>query len=239
MPLDVTGIVMKITFIVILCILSGCAASTTDVSPPTSGQPSPGISQSDVRALLLAGNKRFVDGATESHSWQQEKVVKTGTYGQIPSIGVLGCADSRIPVEIVFDVGVGDLFVNRVAGGFETKESSATFEYGVEALGVHTILVLGHTKCGAVAATLSDKDLPGNMNLLVKAIRPGLAHLEKGAPEQSPEALLDAAVEANTRFQMKQVLDTSDLLRAAHAQGRLQVFGAIYDVDTGKVRLLD
>jgi hypothetical protein len=76
---------MKINLILILCILSGCAASTTDVSPLTSGQPSPGISQSDVRALLLAGNKRFVDGATESHSWQQEKVVKTGTYGQIPS----------------------------------------------------------------------------------------------------------------------------------------------------------
>ena len=214
----------------------GCAAT---VGMHTDDQASGGIKPADARKALEAGNRRFVEGGMESHSWQHEKVVKTGTFGQIPSIGVLSCADSRVPVEIIFDMGVGDLFVNRVAGNFETRESSGTFEYGVQALGVHSILVLGHTKCGAVDATLSGKALPGNMPLLTAAIRPGLEQLAKDRPGMDAGALLNAAVEANVRFQMGQIDATSELLRAAHADGRLQVMGAIYDVDTGKVRFLD
>ena len=214
----------------------GCAAT---VGMPKDDQTSPGTRPADARKVLEAGNKRFLEGGMHSHSWQREKVVKTGTFGQIPSIGVLSCADSRVPVEIIFDMGVGDLFVNRVAGNFETKESSGTFEYGVQALGVHTIVVLGHTKCGAVDATLSGQALPGNMPLLTAAIRPGLEKLAKDKAGMDAAALLDAAIEANVRFQMKQVDASSELLRAAHANGSLQVLGAIYDVDTGKVRFLD
>jgi carbonic anhydrase len=227
------------TTIATVGILAACLTLVAARVATQDGMISPGTTQADARKLLEAGNKRFVGGGMESHSWQQEQVVKTGAEGQIPSIGVLSCADSRVPVEIIFDMGVGDLFVNRVAGNFESQESSGTFEYGVHALGVHTIVVLGHTKCGAVSATLAGKPLPGNMGMLTAAIRPGLEQLIKEKGAKSEAALLDAAVEANVRFQMRQVDATSELLKKAHAEGKIQVLGAIYDVDTGKVRFLD
>ncbi|MCX6934593.1 MAG: hypothetical protein NTZ01_00095 [Verrucomicrobia bacterium] len=144
------------------------------------------------RATLEAGNRRFAEGKAIAHGWQKGIVTKTGALGQTPSVAVLTCSDSRTPVELIFDMGVGDLFVCRNAGGFDTPEVNATFEYGVAALGVHTILVLGHTKC-----------------------------------------------EALTRYQMVEVIKNSALLQKAQADNKLQIMGAIYDVDTGLVRFLD
>ena len=163
-------------------------------------------------------------------------MAKTGADGQSPSIGVLTCADSRVPVEMIFDMGVGDMFVCRNAGGFDTPEVNATFEYGVAALGVHTILVLGHTKCGAVTATVEGKPLPGNMSRLTAALGPGIASIQANLPK---DAKVDAAVEAVVRFQMRMLLENSELLAAARKQGKLRLIGAIYDVDSGRVEFLD
>ncbi len=188
------------------------------------------------QAVLEAGNRRFLDGKAVAHTWQREKVAKTGTEGQSPSIGVLTCADSRVPVEMIFDMGVGDLFVCRNAGGFDTPEVNATFEYGVAALGVHTILVLGHTQCGAVIATLDGKPLPGNMSRLTDALRPGIGAIRRNL---SKDAKVNAAVEAVVRFQMRALIDSSDLLAEARKQGKLRIIGGVYDVDTGRVEFLD
>ena len=193
-----------------------------------------------VRAELEAGNRRFLDGSVMDTSWHVERILKTGTFGQSPSVGVLACADSRLPVELIFDMGVGDLFVVRVAGNVDTKEGTGTFEYGAAALGMHTILVLGHTKCGAVDATLEGKALPGSIPTLAEAIAPGVAELAAQAKAGTPRArLLTAAAEANVRYQMKVLLERSELLRTAQADGKLQMMGGIYDVDTGMVRFLD
>ena len=187
------------------------------------------------QAALEAGNRRFLDGKAVAHTWQREKVAKTGVEGQSPSIGVLTCADSRIPVEMIFDMGVGDLFVCRNAGGFDTPEVNGTFEYGVAALGVHTLLVLGHTRCGAVMATLEGKPLPGNMSRLTDALRPGIGAIRGNL---SKDGKVNAAVEAVVRFQMRALIDTSEILADAQKQGKLRIIGGIYDVDTGRVEFL-
>ena len=107
------------------------------------------------------------------------------------------------------------------------------------ALGVHTILVLGHTKCGAVTATLEGKPVPGNISLLTKALQPGIEKIHQEHKDLSKEDQLNHAFEALTRYQMIEIIKNSELLQKAKADGKLQVIGAVYDVETGRVRFLD
>ena len=200
------------------------------------------ITQKNALEQLKVGNTRFITGTAVAHTWQREKVVKTGEYGQTPSIGILGCADSRIPVEMIFDMGVGDLFVVRDAGNFDSEEGSATFEYGAAVLGVHTILVLGHTKCGAVEATLAGKPVPGNIAFIAKALSKGIKKfigMVKDNPKNEvTQEILNEAIEANVRYQMTELLNNSKLLGSLEKDGKLQILGGIYDVETGIVRFL-
>ena len=197
------------------------------------------IKMEGAKATLEKGNQRFAEGKSIAHTWQTGTVAKTGTLGQAPSVAVLTCSDSRTPAELIFDMGVGDLFVCRNAGGFDTPEVNATFEYGVAALGVHTILVLGHSKCGAVTATLEGKPVPGNISLLTKSLQPGIEKIHKEHGDLSKADQLNHAVEELTRYQMIEVIKNSELLQKAKADGKLQVMGAVYDVETGKVRFLE
>jgi len=197
------------------------------------------IKMEGAKGTLEKGNQRFAEGKSIAHTWQKGNVAKTGALGQSPSVAILTCADSRTPPELIFDMGVGDLFVCRNAGGFDTPEVNATFEYGVAALGVHTILVLGHTKCGAVTATLEGKPVPGNISLLTKALQPGIEEIHQEHKDLSKEDQLNHAFEALTRYQMIEIIKNSELLQKAKADGKLQVIGAVYDVETGRVRFLD
>ena len=197
------------------------------------------VKMEGAKATLEKGNQRFAEGKSIAHTWQTGTVAKTGTLGQAPSVAVLTCSDSRTPAELIFDMGVGDLFVCRNAGGFDTPEVNATFEYGVAALGVHTILVLGHSKCGAVTATLEGKPVPGNISLLTKSLQPGIEKIHKEHSDLSKADQLNHAVEELTRYQMIEVIKNSELLQKAKAAGKLQVMGAVYDVETGKVRFLN
>ncbi len=200
------------------------SSSCTTVPPRTAH-----ISQSAARSELAEGNQRFLDGGMHAHAWQRERIIKTGEFGQVPSVGVLTCADSRTPPELIFDQGVGDLFVVRIAGNFVDEGAAGTFEYGAAALGMHTIVVLGHTKCGAVAATCAGKPLPGNMNVFTDAIKPAVS-----------SAMTPAEAEvANVRWQMRQLVDQSVILKQAKADGTLTIIGAMYDVNTGVVQFLD
>ncbi len=207
-----------------LCVLGALIAACTSV-PPRAAHNSP----SAAKAELVDGNQRFLDGGMYAHTWHAERVIKTGEFGQSPSIGVLTCADSRTPPELIFDQGVGDLFVVRIAGNFVDDGSIGTFEYGASALGMHTIVVLGHTKCGAVAATCAGAELPGKMGVFTSAIRPAVV---AGASTSDAEI-------ANVRWQMKQLVDRSEILRQGVAAGNYVILGAMYDVGTGSVRFLD
>jgi carbonic anhydrase len=219
--------------------LCGCAATSGSKAPASDALGGGGISPGQARAELEAGNARYLNGGMEAHAWQQSSVIRTGTYGQSPSVGVLACADSRIPVEIIFDQGVGDLFVVRVAGNVDTKEGNGTFEYGLKALGVHTIVVLGHTKCGAVEATITGKALPSNMSSLSAAIQPALKGALQSPTDTASFELIRACGEANVRYQMKKLRTDSTLLAEAEMKGELTIMGAMYDVDTGRVQFLD
>ncbi len=213
-----------------LALIVGC----TTTAPRTIG-----IKPADARSELVDGNHRFLAGGMNAHSWQQERIVHTGEFGQSPSVGVLTCADSRTPPELIFDQGVGDLFVVRIAGNFEDVGATATFEYGYSALGMHTILVLGHTKCGAVGATIGGYDLPGNLPVITNAIRPAFTGLAKPTNGADGKPDLTPASEANVRWQSKQILLRSEMLRKAKDEGKLTMLCAMYDVDTGVVRFLD
>ena len=236
--MTITTYTKAVGFIVALA-LSGCAATSSSKSEPGQSLSSSGISPGEARAELVAGNKRFLDGGMEAHAWQQSSVIKTGTYGQSPSVGILACADSRIPVEIIFDQGVGDLFVVRVAGNIDTPQGNGTFEYGLKALGVHTIVVLGHTKCGAVVATIAGKPLPSNMGSLASGIQPALKGVLPAATDNPSQELITTCCEANVRYQMKKLRADSAVLRDAEKKGELVILGAMYDVDNGRVTFLD
>jgi carbonic anhydrase len=213
--------------------LAACASSGPRSS---SGSVSTTIEPGMALQALKDGNARYLSGDVRTHDWLHERIVKTGTDGQTPSVGVLTCADSRTPPELIFDRGIGSLFVVRIAGNFQNDVAVGTFEYGVAALGVHTIVVMGHTKCGAVGATVAGKDLPGKMPAFVAAIKPAIAGLPKGADGKASVA--DAEI-ANVRWQAGQLVKNSEILSKAKAEGALTVLCAIYDVESGAVRFLD
>ncbi len=219
--------------------LRGVAAIATTLARSacaTHTEPWRGIAPGAARAELKAGNERFLDGDARTHDWLHERIHETGTEGQVPSIGVLTCADSRTPPELIFDQGIGSLFVVRIAGNSQSDVAIGTFEYGIAALGVHTIVVLGHTKCGAVAAAVAGKPLPGMMTAFVAAITPALAGLPKGA-DGAPST--SEAEIANCRWQAAQLTARSEILAKAKASGELTILCAIYDVETGEVRFLE
>jgi len=214
---------------------SNCQAADPTPAPAAPRKSATGIAKGKAIEELAAGNKRYLSGGVMTHSWLQERIEVTGDIGQSPSVGILSCADSRVPVEMIFDQSVGDLFVVRVAGNYQSPDAAGTFEFGVEALGVHTLLVLGHTKCGAVNAALDGANPPGNMPVFIRRIRPALEAHTGGVSAIKSQT---EAVEINVRWQLQQLLARSEILRKAREEGRLQILLGVYDVTAGAVRFL-
>jgi carbonic anhydrase len=214
------------------------AADTSGPGTPATAprKSTTGIPKGKALEELSAGNKRYLSGGVMTHSWLQERIETTGEIGQSPSVGVLSCADSRVPIEMIFDQSVGDLFGVRVAGNYQSADAAGTFEFGVEALGVHTILVLGHTKCGAVNAALDGANPPGNMPVFIRAIRPALEAHAGGVTAIKSQT---EAVEINVRWQLQQLLARSEILRKAKESGKIEVLLGVYDVTTGAVRFIN
>jgi carbonic anhydrase len=151
--------------------------------------------------------------------------------GQHPHASILACADSRVPPEIVFDQGLGDLFDVRVAGNVATDPDIASLEYGAEHLGIPLIVVLGHQKCGAVSATLDAQGTPpGHLPSLVDLIRPAVT-----AAASMPGDRLANAVRINVENTVRQLRTSQPILEGRCAKGQLKVVGAVYSLDTGKV----
>ena len=177
---------------------------------------------------LLAGNRRFA--ANQLTSIEQDlTILKERTVDkQEPFAAVLACADSRVPVELVFDQTIGHIFVTRVAGNIVTSEIIASLEYGVAVLGVKTLLVLGHGNCGAVKAAMKADAVPGQISTLYPHLRQ--------AVEQS-DGNFDKAIEANTKIQAELLRTSSTVIRDAFKAGKLKVAAGVYDLATGKVTL--
>jgi carbonic anhydrase len=191
----------------------------------------------DPRAIaraLLMGNGRFMTGESAHPDLLQQ--VQGSKDGQHPGAMILGCADSRVPPELIFDRGIGELFVVRSAGNVAEPVSTASLEYAAEHLHVKVLVVLGHEKCGAVQAALAGGKLPSDdLQTLVKYITPAVKGLKSWAEGAD---LVRFAVEANVRHQASELLRRSRLLRHAVRSGEVTLLKAVYDLETGRVRPL-
>jgi len=177
---------------------------------------------------LLAGNTRFLTNRISS-AGQNLKLLRERTVDkQEPFAAVLACADSRVPVELVFDQSIGRIFVARVAGNVVTPEIIATLEYAIAELGVSAVMVLGHSSCGAVKAAMTTEGVPGQISALYPHLRPAIEASGGSVPK---------AVEANARLQADLLRTSSTVTRDALAKGTIKVAPAVYDLATGKVTL--
>jgi len=178
---------------------------------------------------MMAGNERFVTGKMTSFT-HDLAILKEGTVEkQEPFAAVLSCADSRVPVELVFDQSIGHLFVARVAGNMMTPEMIGTLEYGVAVLGLKAILVLGHTKCGAVSAAMKAQEVPGQISVLYQHMMPAIRDIHGDVV---------AAVKANAVFQAQLLRDSSTVIAKAMKEDGVKVVAGYYDLATGRVTLL-
>ncbi|WP_242028164.1 carbonic anhydrase [Pseudanabaena sp. FACHB-2040] len=198
---------------------------------PGGAHPQSTLTPDQALAQLMEGNQRFVARRQSNPHQDFARLTEVAT-GQAPFAAILGCADSRVVPEIAFDQGIGDLFVVRVAGNIAITEDIASEEYAVGVLGAPLLMVLGHERCGAVAAALEGGELPGVIESLAIAIRPAVQSSEGEAGDR-----LTNAVKANVRLQVER-LQTSSVIAAAVQEGTLKVVGAYYDLDTGEISLV-
>ena len=186
---------------------------------------------------LIAGNERFVSGETSFSGLQKESLLDLAA-GQNPFATILGCSDSRVPPELIFDAGLGDLFVIRVAGNVFSPEIAGSLQYAGAHLNTLLFVVLGHEGCGAVSAALKTRDdgelQLSRIQLLVEKILPGLPPLDR---ELSPAARLTRSIESNVRWTVRQISETPEGQRR-RVEGRIKIVGAIYEIESGRVRLL-
>lgn len=179
---------------------------------------------------LIDGNRRFVSGHTTAHQHDLETLKRDLIAKQEPFAAVLACADSRVPVEILFDQTIGHLFVTRVAGNMVTSEIIASLEYGVAVLGTKVIMVLGHRDCGAVKAAIANKAVPGQISSLYPHLRP--------AVDQSGTDVL-AVTKTNAKIQAGLLSEASTVVASAIKENKLKVVAAYYDIGSGVVTVLD
>jgi len=187
-------------------------------------------------ARLVAGNDRFVRGEARFPTVQKD-VLAALAKEQHPYATILGCSDSRVPPELIFDAGFGELFVIRVAGNVVSPEIMGTLQYAGVHLRTPLYVVLGHEGCGAVNAALAARTSssePAHISRLLDDILPGLRDLPEGS---SPQHQMRLAVEANTRWSMRQILETPEA-KARTVEGRMKLVGGIYELETGRVRFL-
>jgi carbonic anhydrase len=191
-----------------------------------------GVSGKEAQQKLMDGNKRYVD-AGQSHPNQTAERRTEVAKKQHPFAALLDCADSRVPPEILFDQGLGDLFVVRVAGNILDDAALGSLEYAVDHLGVKYIMVLGHERCGAVEATLAGGEAPGHIGCLVKAIQPAVDR-----SRNQPGDPVENAVRANVAMVVQQLKSSAPILGESARKGDLTIVGAVYDLDDGVVAIL-
>ncbi|HEY9697280.1 MAG TPA: carbonic anhydrase [Trichocoleus sp.] len=195
------------------------------------GEAAPTLTPDQALEKLMTGNQRFVEGKRQLPDQALSRLAEVA-QSQAPFAAILSCADSRVVPEILFDQGIGSLFVVRVAGNLANIEDIASQEFAVGQLKTPLLVVLGHERCGAVQAAIDGGAYPGVISSLVFAIRPAI-----DASAGQPGDRLTNAVQENVRLQVKR-LQNSALIADAVKAGKLKVVGAYYDLDTGTVQLL-
>ena len=204
---------------------------------PNTRQRDDRLSPEEALARLIDGNSRYLDASVPQLDYSAARAAAVEEHSPIAAI--LGCGDARVAAELIFSCGPGDLFMVRLAGNFLSDYGLASMEYCVEFLDTPLLMVLGHTGCGAVTSAVrvvqNKEDLPGRLFVLMDALEPSVLH----AQAANPEDLVTAAIEENVRRQVRRLRTISPVINAAQAEGRVMVVGAIYDMATGKVNILD
>ena len=224
-------------FKVIVILLMVVTSAYADPSQHANEKSNPTVDASQALQRLEEGNERFVAG-TPKHPHETSAWRSALEKGQHPFAVVLGCSDSRVPPELLFDQGFGDLFVVRVAGNVVDTDVTGSIEYAIDHLDTRLIVVLGHTGCGAVQATLdhftSPEGEPAEVVSLLYRIEPALA----GMPENLPhDQQINHAVGRNVELAVRRLSRVPDL-RHRISEGKIKIVGAVYDMHTGKVKML-
>jgi carbonic anhydrase len=195
------------------------------------------LSADEALAELMEGNRRFLRGESLSDDYCPVTHADLAK-AQRPHAALLGCSDSRVPPELIFDTPMGDLFVIRVAGNVYSPEIAGTLQYAGSHLHIPLYVVLGHEGCGAIEAALASKhdgeQFHSDIHLLLESILPGLPDFD---PTLSPEEEIARAVESNVRWTVRQILEAPDGL-GQMLEGQARIIGAIYEIETGQVRIL-
>jgi carbonic anhydrase len=213
---------------------SSVAANSTESGSVSAAAPSPNnpnATPDQALQQLVDGNQRFVTNKRQNPNQTMARVTEIAK-GQKPFAAILGCADSRVPAEILFDQGFGDLFVCRVAGNVATPEEIGSLEFGCAVLGSKTILVMGHERCGAVEASIKGAPVPGQISSLLEAIKPAVESTKGESGDR-----LESTCKANVKRQVETLL-ASPVLSQLVKDGKLKIAGGYYDLDTSQVTLI-
>lgn len=220
----------------LVCPLYGQNSSST-LAPPTK-ETQEKMTPDSALAELKAGNARFVAGQSAQRDHRAD--VKTTASGQYPFAVVLSCLDSRVPIEIVLDQGIGDIFSGRVAGNVLDDDMVGSMEFGCKASGAKLIAVIGHSNCGAIKGAADDVKL-GKLTDLLSKIKPAEAKIPADISPRTSKNLefVDKVAEANVRLVMQQIRERSPVLRQMLDQHEIGLVGGMYDVSTGEVHFFD
>lgn len=211
--------------------------ATKTSTPKSMGEALPTTPDAAIEALR-AGNERWISGKTTSPNTDAARRESTATNGQKPFATIYTCADSRLPVERMFDQGVGDVFVLRIAGNVIGAHETGTIEYGVEHLHTPVMVVMGHTQCGAVTAACSNVHASESIESLLNEIKPAIDRARLLHPEATDAKLVEYAVNENVWESVFQLFRNSETVRTLVQDGKVKVVGAVCNISTGKVDFL-
>ncbi|MGC8604554.1 MAG: carbonic anhydrase [Desulfomonilaceae bacterium] len=196
------------------------------------------MTSDEALVLLKEGNIRFSDGKLTNPNQDSARRTSTAEHGQQPFASVLSCADSRVPLELVFDRGIGNIFGGRVAGNVAGTDQLGSIEFGVEHFGIPLVVVLGHTECGAVAAVVKRGPVHGNLGSIVKKIVPAVEQTRKLFPNLPVDQLVDKCAIANVRQVIRDLTTDSDPIKKAVEHGGLKIVGGYHDIRSRLVNWL-
>jgi carbonic anhydrase len=228
-------------------LLAADAHAPADKSAGTHASHAPTVTPTDTRAaptpqdalkMLMDGNKRFAAGESAHPNAGQDRRCLTTSGGQHPFATILSCADSRVPPEMLFDAGIGDLFVIRVAGNVSDTDEIATIEYGAGHLNTPLIVVMGHTKCGAVTAVVQNAPLHGNLAKLVDNIQPAAVSVKHNHPELAGNSLVAKTIRQNVYQSIEDLITNSPDVQSLLKDKKVMLVGAIYDIHSGEVEFV-
>lgn len=198
------------------------------------------LTPDEVFAQLKAGNQRFVEGKLTPRDYKAQAAATAS--GQYPKAAVLSCLDSRVPPEIIFDQGIGDLFVGRVAGNFENEDLLGSLEFATAVAGTPLIVVLGHTQCGAIKGAIAGVEL-GNLTAMLESnfdeVLERVREIQAMGSDPASEEVVQEAIEENVRQTIGDILADSDVISGLVESGEVAIVGGMYDLATGRVNWME